>query len=119
MIRARIKGSPLKMCYGPWFKHFVEHLAGSKVAACIGHRGGHQGATLLEHFHKHIGTNESNGKATILATATSAAMMGGTNRKCATLHLSMALMAWAVSNLFMTTIMEPSESSPMAKSNRP
>jgi hypothetical protein len=34
MIRARIKGSPLKTCYCPWFKNFNEHLARSKVTAC-------------------------------------------------------------------------------------
>jgi hypothetical protein len=36
MIRARIKGSPLKMCYYPWFKNFNQHLASSKVAAWTG-----------------------------------------------------------------------------------
>jgi hypothetical protein len=33
MITARIKGSPLKMCYCPWFKNFNEYLVSSKVAA--------------------------------------------------------------------------------------
>jgi hypothetical protein len=42
------------MCYCPWFKHFNEHLAGSKVAAWIGPKEGHRGAALLEHFHKHL-----------------------------------------------------------------
>jgi hypothetical protein len=36
MIRARIKGSLLKMCYYPWFKNFNQHLASSKVAAWTG-----------------------------------------------------------------------------------
>jgi hypothetical protein len=55
MIRARIKGSPLKMCYYPWFKNFNENLASSNVAAWTGPNGGHRGAALLEHFHKHLG----------------------------------------------------------------
>jgi hypothetical protein len=33
VIRKRIKDSPLKMCYCPWFKHFDENLVDSKVAA--------------------------------------------------------------------------------------
>jgi hypothetical protein len=43
MIRARIKGSPLKMCYCPWFKNFIERLESSEVPAWIGPNGGHQG----------------------------------------------------------------------------
>jgi hypothetical protein len=50
MIRARIKGSPLKMCYYPWFKNFNKHLASSKVTAWTGPNRGHRGAVLLEHF---------------------------------------------------------------------
>jgi hypothetical protein len=49
MIRARIKSSPLKMCYYPWFKHFDKQLADNKVAAWTGHPG-----AALEHFHKHM-----------------------------------------------------------------
>jgi hypothetical protein len=46
--------SPLKTCCCPWFKHFAEHLVGSKFAACTWHRGGYWGVVLLEHSYKHL-----------------------------------------------------------------
>jgi hypothetical protein len=54
MIRARIKGSPLKMCYCSWFKNFIEHLESSEVAAWTRPNGGHRGVALLEHFHSYL-----------------------------------------------------------------